>query len=131
MVPDTKDSDFERIRWDSIPSKLRGNVVTLDELMESFPENSMFYKVRAGKTVKPNRDLHGYTEYVRSHKNYSYFLEQKLAYECGECKKIVIGPPDFKDEDSISNGTLSGRRGYDIICTNCHSTMCDYTYESS
>ncbi|MDO8508284.1 MAG: hypothetical protein Q7S27_01215 [Nanoarchaeota archaeon] len=112
-------SQMERSTWESIPSDLVGKVLnSQDELKEFFPLNDDYSEIRA----IPNEGGdggRGFIRFIRIYKNTRY--GQSVAYQCHDCKKIVVGSPEIKDINDI--GPLCGREGYEVNCTNCYTKL--------
>lgn len=65
----------------------------------------------------------GYTVYKRV-EDIPSKAKFPVAYECGECKKVIVGIPTIEDFDSIRHEhPLSGSQGYEINCGHCNATL--------
>jgi hypothetical protein len=124
MGPEPQLGDTERLNWEGIPSELEGRVVSLEELKKLFPAEGGVSEVGVLEDNKNYR--------VYGRKRGEMVLLPLLAYECKRCNAFVIGPPKITDEDSIHSGRhLTGRRGYDIYCSNCNAHIKEFTFERS
>ena len=127
MMPPSRPGDLERDYWSFVPTDLEGKITSLDELNTRFPASEDYTTIIVLRrerlcTVYGRRDIfEGKPGY-----------RLPLAYHCNHCSTIMMGPPRIEDESSIDSGmVLSGRRGYDVHCTNCSGMIDSHTDELS
>ena len=112
---------LESIKWD-VPDNLNGRILDdaqhLDTLLaEVFPQIGPVKKEEEWSTILP-----GFTRYIiNTSPKGSPSGEYCFAYECGSCKKVMVGPPQRQTEEDTIGPDKTYRNGQvtmDYICTN-------------
>jgi len=120
--PPRMPGDWERALWDSSSdffSGLEGKIVTEAELKDTFSKYDSQYGIKVVLEVSDTGWCKGYKILGFEKQRFRH----RLAYECGSCRQIVIGPPRIEDEDSIGEIRLAGRKGYYLYCHNCDARL--------
>ena len=129
--PEPKPGDNERRRWRNVPEEHTGKVVeSLDELRDLIPPDDEYGEVMLDRVVRSPGAMNAYDLYGRSFEGSKRL--SRVAYGCHGCRKIVVGPPEIQDRDSITpSRPMTGRTGYDVYCTNCYAKIDGSTFEMS
>lgn len=107
MTAEARPSDIERALWFDIPPGKAGIVTSIRELYELFPANERYCALEILRNCT-NGVVYGQKS-LRAR-----IMPRSLAYECGSCKKVVLGPPTIQDRLPPRN-----RTGYDLHCAQC------------
>ena|SRR3989344_6838257 len=109
----------EERRWERIPSSNIGTLVKLTELQAAFPADKRFKSVVKGKQ-ETDHLRPGFTRYSRPYQSNDYHARD-VAYKCGSCEKLILGPPDVEAYDHI--GALAGSAGLKYSCVKCKTEL--------
>ena len=126
-------ASLELSLWTAAPKELTGKEISLERLEELFPEGINDTGVDLLEK-KEKYNIIGKLKEHKSHTGESWIEEQRLAYQCNKCEKIIIGPPNIYEQNDFANGTaqpLAGREGYDLFCHNCGEYFDGETFKAS
>ena len=140
--PSSYPSKLESIWWGKAGERgLTGKVFSsIAQLREALPEQEREQVI----SFNPEEKIKGWLEEgnVVNHSATEIYAQQSrglflglLAYGCGNCRNIVGGSPELRDDSSITGGGCTeeiqwSRWGYDAFCTKCEAHLYEVTLQS-